>query len=80
MSLLISNDEMPFSALKEDLGVTDGNLSSHLGKLEDEEYVLIEKIFKGKRPKTVVHITSKGRKAFVDYVEALKKFIEEIDE
>ena len=77
VSLLITNDELPFKALKESLGVTDGNLSSHLSKLEKEEYVLIEKKFEGKRPKTVIHITKKGRKAFAEYIEALKKFIEE---
>ena len=77
LSLLISNDEMPFKALKEALNVTDGNLSSHLSKLEKEEYVLIEKMFVGKRPKTVVHITQKGKDAFALYIEALKKFIEE---
>lgn len=77
MSLLISNDELPFKALKEALNVTDGNLSTHLSKLEKEEYVLIEKTFEGKRPKTVIHITLKGRKAFGAYIDALKKFIEE---
>ena len=77
ISLLISNDELPFKALKEALEVTDGNLSSHLSKLEKEEYILIEKKFEGKRPKTVVHITKKGKEAFALYIEALKKFIEE---
>ena len=77
VSLLISNEELPFKALKEMLGVTDGNLSSHLAKLEKVEYIMIEKSFEGKRPKTVVHISKKGRKAFKDYVEELKKFIEE---
>jgi len=77
MSLLIANDELPFKALKEFLEVTDGNLSSHLSKLEKEEYILIEKTFEGKRPKTVVKIVPKGRKAFDTYIEALKQFIEE---
>lgn len=77
VSLLISNEELPFKALKEALEVTDGNLSSHLSKLEKEEYVHIEKIFEGKRPKTVVHITPKGKEAFATYIEALKQFIEE---
>lgn len=76
VSLLISNEALPFQALKEALEVTDGNLSSHLTKLENEEYVEIEKIFEGKRPKTVVHITAKGREAFAAYIEALKQFIE----
>jgi len=77
VSMLISNDELPFKVLKEALGVTDGNLSTHLSKLEKEEYVCIEKIFEGKRPKTIVHITATGRKAFEAYIEALKTFIEE---
>ena len=77
VSLLINNDELPFKALKEALDVTDGNLSSHLSKLEKEEYVFIEKKFEGKRPKTVIYITQKGRDKFALYIEALKKFIEE---
>jgi DNA-binding MarR family transcriptional regulator len=77
MSLLISNEELPFKALKEYLEVTDGNLSSHLTKLEKEGYVRIEKTFEGKRPKTIVHITDVGKKAFKKYIDTLKKFIEE---
>ena len=77
VSQLITNDELPFKALKESLSVTDGNLSTHLSKLEKEDYVHIEKTFEGKRPKTVVHITKKGREAFELYIEALKSFIEE---
>lgn len=75
--MLISNDELPFKALKEALGVTDGNLSSHLSKLEKEKYISIEKVFEGKRPKTMVKIAPDGHKAFEAYIEALKKFIEE---
>jgi len=77
VSILISNDELPFKALKEALGVTDGNLSSHLSKLEKEAYISIEKTFEGKRPKTVVKIAPAGRVAFEAYIEALKSFIEE---
>lgn len=77
VSLLIANDELPFKALKESLGVTDGNLSSHLTKLEKENYIIIEKTFEGKRPKTVVKISAEGKKAFHDYINTLKKFIEE---
>ncbi len=77
VSLLIANDELPFKALKEMLEVTDGNLSSHLNKLEKANYIMIEKTYEGKRPKTVVHISKNGRKAFKVYVEELKKFIEE---
>ena len=79
VSLLISNNELPFKALKESLKVTDGNLSSHLSKLEKEKLIEIEKIFIGKRPKTMIKITNKGREAFKNYIKQLKRFIEEID-
>ncbi len=77
ISLLIVNDQLPFKALKEMLEVTDGNLSSHLNKLESSGYVMIEKSFEGKRPKTVIHITDCGRESFKKYIDELKKFIEE---
>jgi DNA-binding MarR family transcriptional regulator len=77
ISLLITNEELPFKALKEYLEVTDGNLSSHLNKLEKAEYVKIEKTFEGKRPKTVIFVTEVGKNAFHKYIESLKLFIEE---
>jgi DNA-binding MarR family transcriptional regulator len=79
ISILIANEQIPFKALKESLGVTDGNLSSHLKKLEEQEYIAIEKIFERRRPKTVIHIAPKGKEAFALYIEVLKKFIEESD-
>ena len=77
IATLISNDELPFKALKEQLGLTDGNLSSHLKKLEEVEYIMIEKSFEGKRPKTTIKINSKGRDAFKEYIKQLKQFIQE---
>lgn len=79
VSLLISNSQLPFKALKEALGVTDGNLSSHLSKLEEAEYIEIEKVFEGKRPKTIIKITEVGRRAFQEYIDELKNFIETCD-
>jgi DNA-binding MarR family transcriptional regulator len=76
ISLLITNSELPFKALKESLEVTDGNLSSHLSKLEEAGYIQINKLFEGRRPKTVVEITDRGREAFGDYIDELKQFIE----
>ena len=77
IATLISNEELPFKALKEQLSLTDGNLSSHLKKLEEVEYIIIEKSFEAKRPKTVVKISSKGREAFKEYIKQLKQFIQE---
>lgn len=80
MSQLINNEELPFRALKEHLDLTDGNLSSHLKKLEESNYIEINKFFEGKRPKTVVKITDNGREAFKNYIAELKKFILETND
>ncbi len=77
ISSLIANEELPFRALKEILDVTDGNLSSHLTKLENAGYVKIEKSFEGKRPKTTIYITDKGSDAFKKYIDELRTFVEE---
>ena len=77
IATLLNNEEMPFKALKEELKLTDGNLSSHLKKLEEVKYIQIDKFFEGKRPKTVVKISSTGRDAFKAYIKQLKQFIEE---
>ena len=77
ISTLLNNKELPFKILKEQLKLTDGNLSSHLTKLQQVEYIQIEKFFEGKRPKTVIKITEKGKEAFKNYIKQLQQFIEE---
>ncbi len=59
-------------------GLTFGNLSSHLSKLEDAEYIDIIKEFKGKKPHTMLKLTKKGRQAFDDYRKQMKNFLNEI--
>ena len=60
-----------FSALKNRLQTTDGNLSVHLGKLEQAGYVTIEKTYAGKKPLTRVHMTDAGRSAFSRYLATI---------
>lgn len=64
-----------FLFLQRETGLTKGNLSAHLSKLEDAEYVKIEKTFKGKLPLTVVKLTPDGRKALTQYRQQLQDFI-----
>jgi DNA-binding MarR family transcriptional regulator len=64
-----------FLFLQRETGLTKGNLSAHLSKLEDAEYVKIEKTFKGKLPLTVVRLTSDGKKALTQYRQQLQDFI-----
>jgi len=76
MSLLISVEEAEFTFLREKTESTAGNLSVQLDKLEKAGYIGIEKSFKGKRPLTTCKITKVGLKAFEEYVENLKNYIE----
>ena len=75
MAYLANSEVADFNELKAILEVTQGNLSVQLRKLEDAEYVTIEKGFLGRKPRTQVRITSSGRKAFAAYLEALGKLI-----
>jgi DNA-binding transcriptional ArsR family regulator len=72
MATLFALDEADFLYLQRECGLTQGNLSSHLAKLEETKYVLIEKTFKGKYPLTICSLTIKGRKAFEEYVGKIR--------
>ena len=76
MSLLIGLEEAEFTFLKEKTESTAGNLSVQLDKLEKAGYIKIEKSFRDKRPLTTCSVTSVGLKAFEDYVENLKNYIQ----
>ena len=75
MSVLMVNDAVSFNELKELLGLTDGNLSTHLRALEEQGYVLIQKQFVGRKPNTTYLATESGRQAFTDHLNALEAFI-----
>lgn len=78
MTILNSAKKVNFIYLREKLDVTDGNLSSHMEKLEKAGYVKVKKTFLDKKPNTVYSITEKGKKAFRGYLEHLEKIIEEV--
>jgi DNA-binding MarR family transcriptional regulator len=75
MSLLISLESAEFTFIKEKTKSTAGNLSVQLDKLSEAGYIAIEKSFKGKKPLTTCRITKKGIKAFEEYVNTLKQYI-----
>lgn len=75
MSLLISVESAEFTFLKEKTNSTAGNLSVQLDKLSEAGYINVEKSFKGKKPLTTCKVTKKGIKAFEDYVNTLKQYI-----
>jgi DNA-binding MarR family transcriptional regulator len=75
MSILVVNDEVDFTRLKELLDVTDGNLASHTKTLEKANYIKIRKSFIGKKPNTKYSITKEGKLAFKKHIEALENLI-----
>lgn len=75
LALLHSVRGADFLYLQQETGMTKGNLSSHLSRLEDAGYVEIEKTFKGKIPRTLIRITVEGRKAFDGHCLALRQVI-----
>jgi DNA-binding MarR family transcriptional regulator len=75
MSILMNVEDADFVYLKEKTESTAGNLSVQIDKLSAAGYLTIEKGFLGKRTRTVCRITPLGRKAFEEYVDALKEYI-----
>jgi DNA-binding HxlR family transcriptional regulator len=75
MSALAVNDKLDFNALKDFLGVTDGNLASHLKALEKEKFVGMKKSFVGRKPNTKYFMTKEGKKAFDEHLKALERLI-----
>lgn len=69
------NGPKSFSELKEITGATDGNLSSHLTKLENIQHIIVDKAFVGKRPKTTYTLTELGRQKLSEYVDLLESLI-----
>lgn len=75
VSLLISLESAEFTFIKEKTKSTAGNLSVQLDKLSEAGYIAVDKSFKGKKPVTTCKITRKGIKAFEEYVNNLKGYI-----
>lgn len=75
MSILMNVEEAEFVYLREKTESTAGNLSVQLDKLSSAGYISVEKGFVGKKTRTTCQITEEGRKAFEDYVDALKQYI-----
>jgi DNA-binding MarR family transcriptional regulator len=77
VTILSTVESADFLFLQRETGLTKGNLSAHLSKLEDAGYVKIEKTFKGKLPLTICKLTTSGRSAFEQYRQRLQQFIEQ---
>jgi len=77
-ALLSGAKEADFLFLLRETGLTKGNLSSHLAKLEDAAYFEIEKTFRGKVPLTLVRLTPKGRSALQGYRKRMNGLLRQL--
>ena len=75
VSALAVNESLSFNDLKKLLKTTDGNLSVHARRLEEAEYVICEKSFVGRVPKTVYRLTAAGRQALERYLDDMEALI-----
>ena len=67
--------ECDFTYLLHETGLSKGNLSNHLSRLEEAGYVEIEKPYRGKVPQTLLPLTPAGRMAFGRYRKSLKEVV-----
>jgi DNA-binding MarR family transcriptional regulator len=77
MSVLMVNESIDFTGLRDLLDVTDGNLSSHLTALEKSKLIEMHKQFVGRKPNTKYSITKTGRIAFSEHLEYLARLIKQ---
>ena len=75
MSILMSVEEADFVYLRQQTESTAGNLSVQLDKLSNAGYISVEKGFQGKKARTVCRVTERGREAFRNYVETIRKYL-----
>ncbi|MET1052939.1 MAG: transcriptional regulator [Mycetocola sp.] len=77
LATLEAGESISFPRLQEVLEMTAGNLSTHLSKLENAEYVRVTKTHQGKTPVTYLELSRQGRRAFEDYTESLRALLGE---
>ncbi len=75
MAYLSGAGAADFTDLKSRVGGTDGNLSVNLRKLEEARYIRIEKKFKNRKPRTICHLTDRGRDAWIAYIKRIEAML-----
>ncbi|MBI9108123.1 MAG: transcriptional regulator [Spirochaetales bacterium] len=75
-SMLYHDGRADFNTLKESIGATDGNLTTHLRRMEESGYTEVEKKFSGRKPVSIYRLTAVGRKAFENYICRLESFLQ----
>ena len=75
MAVLVSVNEAEFTFIRDKINATDGNLSAHLKKLEEHNYISVRKEFVDRKPLTRYKITETGRRAFEEYIKKLENLV-----
>lgn len=75
MSMLAAAPELSFTELRDTLGMTDGNLTTHIRALQQEGYVAVAKSYQNNRPLTTCSLTAAGRIAFTEYINLLEQIV-----
>ena len=77
MSLLAASPELSFTEMRGTLKMTDGNLMAHMRTLQEAGYVAVTKVFDGGRPLSTYSLTSKGQRAFAQYIDLLENIVKQ---
>ena len=72
VAYLSTVDSALFPELRDKVGATDGNLSTHLRKLEEAGYVSVDKSFVDRKPRTRIALTEAGRKAWLHWLDRMR--------
>ncbi|MGA3045072.1 MAG: transcriptional regulator [Terracidiphilus sp.] len=72
VALLAAVEEADFQYVRQATGLTQGNLSAHLSKLEEAGYIAIEKTFRGKYPLTICRLSERGRAILDNYRKVIR--------
>ena len=75
MAMLVAAEWVDFTTFREELNLSDGNLASHLRKLEEVKYVEMRKGFIGRKTQTSFRASELGRKAFAEHLVILEKML-----
>src|ERR1700744_2644759 len=77
VSFLAASNGLSFTELRDELGMTDGNLSMHIRTLQEAGFVSVTKSYSNQRPLTTCALTPAGRKAFANYIDLLEQIVQQ---
>jgi DNA-binding MarR family transcriptional regulator len=77
MSMLAATPELSFTEMRDALGMTDGNITTHIRTLQEEGYISVAKSYQNNRPLTTCPLTAAGRKAFKSYIDLLEQVLQQ---